>query len=108
MILVPCEVAEYKMQTTTFDTDSIIPLSMNAALKKILNVTVPDGVKTYSAQLSFLKTDIDLSEEVTLNQFSDFISSVGGNLGLFVGFSFLSALLTLVEWFRKIPLKSYF
>ena len=58
--------------------------------------------------LSFLKTDIDLSEEIALNQLSDFISSVGGNLGLFVGISFLSALLTLVEWFRKIPLKSCF
>ena len=96
------------MQTTEYDKDSIIPINMNNAFRKILNVTVPDGVKTYSMMLSFLKTDIDLSEEITLNQFSDFISSVGGNLGLFVGFSFLSALLTLVEWFRKIPLQSCF
>ena len=96
------------MQTTEYDKDSIIPINMNNAFRKILNVTVPDGVETYSMMLSFLKTDIDLSEEITLNQFSDFISSVGGNLGLFVGFSFLSALLTLVEWFRKIPLKSCF
>jgi hypothetical protein len=81
---------------------------MNNAFRKILNVTVPHGVKTYSMILSFLKTDIDLSEEITLNQFPDFISSVGGNLGLFIGFSFLSALLTLVEWFQKIPLKSCF
>ena len=96
------------MQTTTYDKDSIITLRMNDAFRKILNVTVPPGVKTYSMMLSFLKTDVDLSEEITLNQFSDFISSVGGNLGLFIGFSFLSALLTLVEWFRKIPFKSCF
>ena len=96
------------METTTYDKGSIITIRMNDAYRKILNVTVPEGVPTYSMMVSFLKTDIDLSEEIRLNQFSDFISSVGGNLGLFVGFSFLSALLTLVEWFRKIPLKSCF
>jgi hypothetical protein len=55
--------------------------------------------------LSFLKTDVDLSEEISLNNINDFISALGGNLGLFTGFSFLSVLLTLAEWSQKLPSK---
>ena len=51
--------------------------------------------------ISFLKTEVDTSEEISLNKFPDFISSVGGNLGLFTGFSFLSALFVFVEWLHK-------
>ena len=74
---------------------------MNNMLKTLLDVSVPNDTKTYSAMISFLKTEIDLSEEISLNQFSDLISSLGGNLGLFTGFSFLGVLLTLIEWKQK-------
>ena len=100
-----CGASEYKMQTTSYDVDSIISVRLNTAFKKLLNITIPRDVKSYTMLLSFLKTDIDISEEISLNQFSDFISSVGGNLGLFIGFSFLSALLTMVEWLRKMSTK---
>ena len=69
--------------------------------KRQVNVTVPDDMNTYSVMISFLKTEIDTSEEISLNTFPDFISSVGGNLGLFTGFSFLSALFVFVEWLHK-------
>ena len=69
--------------------------------KKQVNVTVPDDMKTYSVMISFLKTEVDTSEEISLNTFPDFISSVGGNLGLFTGFSFLTALFVFVEWLHK-------
>ena len=69
--------------------------------KKQVNVTVPDDMNTYSVMISFLKTEVDTSEEISLNTFPDFISSVGGNLGLFTGFSFLTALFVFVEWLHK-------
>ena len=89
------------MQTTEYDADSLITVHMNNLLKTLLQVSVPNNTKTYSAMVSFLKTEIDLSEEISLNQFSDLVSSVGGNLGLFTGFSFLGVLLTLIEWKQK-------
>ena len=84
-----------------YNADSLITVYMNNMLKTLLDVSVPNDTKTYSAMISFLKTEIDLSEEISLNQFSDLISSLGGNLGLFTGFSFLGVLLTLIEWKQK-------
>ena len=84
-----------------YNADSLITVHMNNMLKTLLDVSVPNDTKTYSAMISFLKTEIDLSEEISLNQFSDLISSLGGNLGLFTGFSFLGVLLTLIEWKQK-------
>ena len=75
---------------------------MNNALRTLVNVTVPNNTKTYTMMISFPKTV--LSEEIKLNIVSDFISAVGGNLGLFTGFSFLSLLLQMVEWSRKITI----
>ena len=103
--LVPCEINDYKMQTTEYDEDSIISVEMNKAFTNQINVTVPKDTKANSMMLSFLKTEVDRSEEISLSNIPDFISSVGGNLGLFTGFSFLSALITLVDWVRRIPLK---
>ena len=89
------------MQMAEYNADSLITVHMNNMLKTLLDVSVPNDTKTYSAMISFLKTEIDLSEEISLNQFSDLISSLGGNLGLFTGFSFLGVLLTLIEWKQK-------
>lgn len=96
------------METTEFDTTSIITRYMGKAYKSLLNVTIPPNTKSYTTMIMFSKTDVHLSEEIRLNNISDFISSVGGNLGLFIGFSFLSMLLQLTEWARKIHVKSLF
>ena len=106
VILVPCYTSTYKMQTLQFDTSSIITQYMNDAYKTMINVTRPNNTETYSALISFLKTDVDVSEEIQLHNVSSFISSVGGNLGLFIGFSFLSVLLKLFEFTRKLQLKN--
>ena len=89
------------MITTAYDRSSIISVDASREFKKQVNVTVPDNMKTYSVMISFLKTEVDVSEEIKLNTFSGFISSVGGNLGLFTGFSFLTALLVFIEWLSK-------
>ena len=101
IFIVPCEVTSFQMQMAEYNADSLITVHMNNMLKTLLDVSVPNDTKTYSAMISFLKTEIDLSEEISLNQFSDLISSLGGNLGLFTGFSFLGVLLTLIEWKQK-------
>ena len=104
IILESCEISSYKLQTIDYDRNSLISVNMNNALKDLVNVTVPNNTKTYTTMISFPKTDVDLSEEIKLNNVSDFISAVGGNLGLFTGFSFLSLLLQMVEWSRNIPI----
>ena len=93
------------MKTSKYDTDSIITQYLSKAYKSLVNVTTPPNITTRSVMIMYYKTDIDFSEEIQLNNVFDFISSVGGNLGLFIGFSFLSMLLTMAEWSQKIPIK---
>ena len=81
---------------------------MNEDYKSWVNITTPPNITTLTVMIRFNKIDIDFSEEIQLNNIFDFISSVGGNLGLFIGFSFLSMLLTMVEWTQKIPIKRLF
>ena len=81
---------------------------MTNAYKDLYQMTTLPDTRTYAIVIGFPTTDVSLSEEIQLNNISDFISSVGGNLGLFIGFSFLSKLLELAEWYRKIPIKNLF
>ena len=101
----PCEVSSYKMQATEYASSSIVAGKINDRFKQMMNISLPNNTKTFSTMISFLKTDIDLTEEINLYSFFDFVSSVGGNLGLFTGFSVLAALLTFAEWLHQIVIK---
>ena len=95
------------MQITEYDEASLISVPINKAFLDVVNITVPNNTKSNTLCISFLKTDVDLSEEISLNNINDFISALGGNLGLFTGFSFLSVLLTLAELSQKFPSKCF-
>ena len=98
----PCEVSSYKMQSTEYDSSGIISEKINVKFKQAMNLTLPNNTKSFSTMISFLNTDIDLTEEIKLYTFFDFVSSVGGNLGLFTGFSVLTVILTFAEWLHAI------
>ena len=72
----PCETSSYKIETTGYDTDSVITIPMHKAWKRsaLPDLAAPPNVTTYSLMITFPRTDIDFSEEVQLNQISDFIS----------------------------------
>ena len=72
------------------------------------NLKIPEDTKTYSLAISFAGSFIDLSEETQLTSLPDFISAVGGNLGLFIGFSVLPVLLKTVEFFWHFQIRSSF
>ena len=57
------------------------------------------GSRENNSQVSVYFTSLNsqVSKEVTLFGFSSIVASVGGSLGLFVGFSCLDAAMTLVE-----------
>ena len=94
------------MEIHEYDTDSIITKHMHNYYKSLYNLVTPENTTTMTTMISFLTTDVTLSEEVKLNNFPDFLSSVGGNLGLFLGFSFLTLLRDMTEFGRKIPFRS--
>ena len=81
---------------------------MAAAYREMAKITVPNDTDTYSVVLNFETSDVALSEEIQLTTLPDFISSVGGNLGLFIGFSCLPILLKATEVVRQLKLGSMF
>ena len=100
----------YKIEETEYHKDSIITSYMGEAYKEIFKdiLVIPPNITTYSIMVSFSTTDTSVSEEVQMNRLSDFISSVGGNLGLFIGFSFLSLLLKLSEFAQRVSTNNVF
>ena len=86
----PCRIANYELGIQTYDDLSTV------SLKKELD-TEEEGVTNSSSEVDtkttimiyYATTDINVSSTSELIDLSTFISNVGGNLGLFVGFSVL-------------------
>ena len=55
--------------------------------------------------INYPSMDIEVSQKVKILDASSFISSVGGNLGLFIGFSFLDTFFAVYKWFCTRSLK---
>ncbi len=58
----------------------------------------PDHVVIY---FYFTDTNVMVMKEVKLMTFNEFISAIGGSLGLFLGFSCLSAMLDATSYLRN-------
>ena len=91
-----CKKTRYSVGMNTFDFLSMI------------NIKEPDFKVDNSEQKNhryidfyYSTTEVKLSKTSKLITSSTFISSIGGNLGLFVGFSFISALLYIYELLEK-------
>lgn len=73
-------IPKYDVEIQTYDKWSgPRPMNPNSTLRRI--------------SIYYYKTTVQVSTTSKLFSFSSFISSIGGNLGLFVGFSFISAIL---------------
>ena len=66
-----------------------------------LDIKSKNGSEAQTVMINFDTSDVKISEEIQLSTLPDFISAVGGNLGLFVGFSCLPLLLWLADVFQR-------
>ena len=73
---------------------------MAETYRKMVNITSPNNTDTYSVVIDFDTDEVDVSEQISLINLPDFVSSVGGNLGLFIGFSCLPVLLKIIQLIR--------
>ena len=89
-----CIINSYKAQSISFDKYSgISPISVLDNIKsntseKIAMNSVSKPLKTSEIYIFYSTTDIRVESVETLVDFNSFISSIGGSLGLFLGFSF--------------------
>ena len=72
---------------------------MTDGYRRSTGIKRPNNTETYSVVINYDTSDVVVSEEIHLTTLPDFISSVGGNLGLFIGFSCLPVLLKATDYF---------
>ena len=92
----PCTTSGYEVTVIDpYDSTSFLGCTMVKSFLATLNVTLSDAdanEDTNVIRISYSSTDTTVSKQETLLNFNSFVSSVGGSLGLFVGFSVLSTL----------------
>ena len=99
---VPCSRSSYAIGIQTFDETSFITIKDPED-----NVTEYEREYANSTIFSFYysKMDVKVSSIIDLIDLPTFIGSVGGNLGLFVGFSFLGCIFFICDFMAT---SSYF
>ena len=87
----PCHRVTYKRNPQYYDIYS--------GLIHVANIDINDEKKV--VYLFVENTDVEVSRQVPVMTFWGFVSSCGGSMGLFLGFSFLSTLFDLYSWMEK-------
>ena len=98
---VPCQTSTYEVRLQTYDDLSLITFKEDEFSDYTeeggtAKTTLLDNEKTIT--IYYATTDINVSSTSKLIDLPTFISSVGGNLGLFVGFSVLGALFSIYDF----------
>ena len=100
-----CKKSKYRVGVQTYDKLSFVSIKdppPNSTLDKSTNtetgqdssdINKKENMRSRAIYIYYSTTNVRLSSTSKLISLSSFISSIGGNLGLFVGFSFMSVLL---------------
>ena len=91
IIPAPCQRATFKMGVKAYDDISSIYIPGNEYY----------GKDTRWIKMSYSTTKVKISTTSRLIEFASFVSSIGGNLGLFVGFSFISMFFFIYDQLEK-------
>ena len=73
----PCEFIKYSAETLAYDRSSSLSISPHTPIEE----------EYIGIFFMYATTEIKVITEELLINFSNFVSSVGGNLGMFIGFS---------------------
>ena len=94
----PCQFTTYDTETISYDRNSKMAHNMVETWFQISDLDVEPTENGTILMLTYQTTDMKVTQKVKILDESSFISSVGGNLGLFIGFSFLDSLFVLYKW----------
>ena len=85
----PCRDVKYEARTLSYDRNTFV--SINPDIEPPNSVVKDREEAKNGTEILFYysTTSIQILTEDAVINFSNFVSAVGGNLGLFVGFSFL-------------------
>ena len=85
--------------TVSFDYEAF-QVHRNSRIETAEEPELPDGV--FFFQFSYNSLQVEERVVTLAYDLADFFASVGGNLGLFLGFSCLSLLLSVMEFVREL------
>ena len=111
----PCEFVKYEAKTLLYDKFTSISIVPDTKTPKTCldedkhqnhigacgNQTIEDN-DTRSIVLYYSTTEVKVTHQELLINFSTFVSAVGGNLGLFIGFSFLGVFSSLFDLIKLV------
>lgn len=86
-LLAPCETTTYEVDKTAFDATEI----------SVGNLLMNQSFEHPGFGLYYSTTNIKVSIETKLIDLFTFISNVGGNLGLFLGFSIIGGMFFMLD-----------
>ena len=94
---IPCQQTSYNIKLRYFQETSMIDIIRNQT----------KSFNGFAVLLSFGYETMFIEEHVEnlVYDIGSFLAAAGGNLGLFLGFSFLSVLLSLIKLLKKITTK---
>ena len=101
----PCEIVKYEAKTLSYDkysSLSVVPQNqiMNSSnLEERIGKELMDSKYVY---FYYSTTEVPVLYEEFILDFCNFVSAIGGNLGMFIGFSFLGFLSWLFLMIEKL------
>ena len=101
----PCQFTSYNAETLSYDRNSIMGHRTIRNLFYTANMTFAPKDNHTNLLINYPSMDVEVSQKVKILDASSFVSSVGGNLGLFIGFSFLDTFFAMYKWFCTRSLK---
>ena len=96
----PCKTTSYGVAIKDYDHQNFLGTQMVYTFRSLLDLP-PADPNTLTLWISFKRIAILAKEQIYITNVNSFVSSVGGNLGLFLGFSFFSTAIDLLGWLRN-------
>ena len=84
----PCQLTSYSTETLSYDRNSMMAQATLKHAFKTTKIAFETMENRTSLFINYPIMEVKVSQQVRILDTSSFISSVGGNLGLFIGFSF--------------------
>ena len=101
----PCQLTSYSTETLSYDRNSMMAQATLENAFKTTKIAFETMENRTSLFINYPIMEVKVSQQVQILDTSSFISSVGGNLGLFIGFSFLDTFFAVYKWFCTRSLK---
>ena len=95
----PCNRITYDVQQRFID--SIFKIKSNQMKQRFIDSIFKIKSNQMKIRITYVTTNIEFHNEVLIQEFGNFVGTVGGSLGLFIGFSYTGFVGQVIDYFIK-------